>query len=107
MTIRDIFNWILDLELINIAIVIFWTSVFVWIIYHIAIYFIEKEGRKKLHAEMIENEDYRKNYMKTKRSNKIWLIIIVSIFVLYLGQYFVLDTYYNNSRSLFNIKNWF
>ena len=64
MTIRELFNWIIDLEILDIFIFLFWLSVIIFIVYRVAIYFLTREEKQRLHLKMMQNEQYKEVYLK-------------------------------------------
>tara|TARA_B100000989_G_C19424604_1_gene420148 strand:- start:81 stop:401 length:321 start_codon:yes stop_codon:yes gene_type:complete len=106
MTIRELFYWIIDLEISNILIFLFWLSVAIYIIYRVAIYFLTREEKQRLHLKMMENEQYKNVYLKKRRSSRIFWGVSVLLIALYLSFFFFTDTYYNLPNSFFNFRNW-
>ena len=106
MTIRELFNWVIDLEISNILIFLFWLSVAIYIIYKVAIYFLTSEENQRLHLKMMENEHYKNVYLKKRRSSRILWGVFVLFIALYLSFFFFTDTYNNLPNSFFNLRNW-
>ena len=107
MTIRELFNWILDVQLSSIFIILFWLIAFIFIIRGIIYAYFGREERESLHLKMMENETYKQRYLKEKKANRIITIIFVIIFLIPFIIIIYNDTAFNNTASFFNLKNWF
>ena len=80
MTIRDLFNWIIDIKLWDLFVVIFLIIFCLTILISILRYYSVRDFKKRQHLKDMEDENYRKKYISEKRGIIIMFTIIILIF---------------------------